>query len=174
MKNPRYFNHLNITGSLNELLRQNEYGLIEMLDTIEDATDGNDLVKRLNALDPAHYEITNWRIDRDTPEYTRLVGRACSGILCGHVVYLKCDKEQPATPPPSMGASNTPVFIQCAIHEDENGHFKRSPYTSYIAADSVAMICPDFDQPDYRCLVLKSGTTYIVDKDSAEQFLTLF
>ena len=77
MKNARYFNSHNVTHSIRDLCT---FGggstAVDVLDAVEDANTAIELMDNLTAL---NIRINNFKIDRLTDNYVRLVGNDSLG-----------------------------------------------------------------------------------------------
>lgn len=75
MRNPKFFTAGGITESLADLYYRNECSVIRIQDTVESCKTGAELVRKINALKL----FEKFRLDRETPEYARLITTDCFG-----------------------------------------------------------------------------------------------
>jgi hypothetical protein len=84
MKTPELFTTDGTTESLSTMFYKNNCSIVAIQDAIEESRTGGDLAERLNKLKL----FSKFQVDRETPEYVRLITVDC----WGNTHYLKAWK----------------------------------------------------------------------------------
>ena len=75
MKNPKLLTEDGISESLTNMFQRDYCNVMAIHDATEDSVTGEELVEKLNAL----RLFSKFRLDRETPEYARLITVDCWG-----------------------------------------------------------------------------------------------
>ena len=84
MKKPELFTRDGTLESLSTMFYKDNCSVVDIQDAVEESSSGSDLAGRLNALKL----FNKFQIDRETPEYVRLITVDC----WGNTHYLKAWK----------------------------------------------------------------------------------
>ena len=75
MKNPEIMDANGVAESLSIMLHKDNCSVISIQDAVEESVTGADLVLKLNSL----RLFSRFQLDRETPEYARLITTDCWG-----------------------------------------------------------------------------------------------